>query len=202
MCIKLYIIIFPRGYFIPRIKVCSFFLSFFLLSPSLYSFQYFEKKYQREVVSVRAVAPSTSARISPRTTSIYELRRLSLVASLSGPSSVPFRSDSGPGALLPVHPRFVLPRRRSSRPRSDRNATRAQCGDYARRERSAFLHPRARPRNGIVHLSSSTPISAKNYGECNAKIETPRQRREIESHAGFGCDSIQPRLCRSSLFEV
>jgi len=76
MCIKLYIIIFPRGYFIPRIKVCSFFLSFFLLSPSLYlryilsnilrknikerSFQFEQWRHRQAHASRRELRASTS----------------------------------------------------------------------------------------------------------------------------------------------
>lgn len=94
------------------------------------------------------MAPSTSARTSPRTTSVYEPRRLSLVASLSGPSSVPFRSGSGFGpGTLPVGPRFVFPRRdraESRRPVSKRDACTSAANTRVASEARSFVLARDR----------------------------------------------------------
>lgn len=98
------------------------------------------------------MAPSTSARTSPRTTSVYEPRRLSLVASLSGPSSVPFRSGSGSGSgfgpgTLPVGPRFVFPRRdraESRRPVSKRDACTSAANTRVASEARSFVLARDR----------------------------------------------------------
>lgn len=117
--------------------------------------------------------------ISPRTTSVYEpaeaVTCCVAVGSIVRPVSLRTRHTAG-------RPAFSAPRDRAA---LFRIATRAQCGELRapRRVQLRFSRSRARPCNGIVHLTS-TPISAKNYGECNAKIVDPAASGR--SRAGFG----------------
>lgn len=137
---------------------------------------------------------------SPRTTSVYEPRRLSLVASLSGPSSrfaARLRLRLRTRHTLPVTisddcPRFVFTRvrARAAAPLFERRDTQCRRFTYAFLRSRAFPRARARPCNGIVHLSSPRrDLSAKIMVSATQSMVIPA--RVIESRA---FDSTQSRL--------
>jgi len=118
MCIKLYIIIFPRGYFIPRIKVCFSFPSFFFLLR--YIFVIFFPIFW-EKISKRGRFSSSSGAIDKRThlAANYEHLRATeavtccvAVGSIVRPVSLRLRTrraTTGPPALCFTAPKIESP---------------------------------------------------------------------------------------------
>lgn len=126
------------------------------------------------------MAPSTSARIPPRTTSVYEPRRLSLVASLSGPSSVPFRSGSGHGpGTLPVDPALGF-----SAPRSCQVAP--LCFE-SRRVHSVV----------ITHVANETRFSVLARDRATVSF-TSRRRRSQQKIMVSATQRLDPAAARDS----